>query len=244
MCALLFSFDFLGANLSPSPLRATARALRAPFLPTEPALFPIFSRVRFWESASQASVERERRAKSWEVSEEQFVPLSCRRKKRFRRKKKRRRRRQQTKKLNLISPLLLQTKLHSALGDIGNLVAPLARVNVSQAEKARAQEVRKGSSERGEKKPREKHSCFARCVAFFLSSSPKRARESGKGDGSLARRLVKEKGAAARRRLALPSFPSPTGSEDLSARSWGGGRRRRGAESKGEEHGKALPLSI
>ena len=87
-----------------------------------------------------------------------------------------RRRRQQTKKLgaHLHSPL--QTKLHSALGDIGNLVAPLARVNVSQAEKARAQEVSKGLSERG--KGVSKSIRASRAASLFFLRRKKRGRAS------------------------------------------------------------------
>ena len=178
MCALLFSFGFLGANLSPPPLRATARALRAPFLPTEPALFPIFSRVRFWESASQASVERERRAKSREVSEEQFAPLSCRRKKRFRRKKKKRRRRQQTKKLNLISPLLLPNKTPQRPGRHWQPRGPLGPGQCLSGREGEGPRGKEGQQrERGEKAKREAFVLRALRRFFFVLFAEKSKRE-------------------------------------------------------------------
>ena len=92
--------------------------------------------------------------------------------------------------LFLFIPSLPSQQLHSALGDIGNLVAPLNRVSVSQAEKARAQEVRGG--EREENCGRHRAGMLLLSLSSSSSSRRRRTEEKeneGGGDGSLASKL-------------------------------------------------------
>ena len=160
-----------------------------------------------------------------------------------------RRRRQQTKKLgaHLHSPL--QTKLHSALGDIGNLVAPLARVNVSQAEKARAQEVSKGLSERG--KGVSKSIRASRAASLFFLRRKKRGRassERGRGGAATAvwRGSIK-RGGALLLGGALLCLPLPLLEAQKSSLPAAGAEGRGGKERRAQGRGRSmerLPLSI
>jgi hypothetical protein len=145
-------------------------------------------RVRFRDTLSQAleggrGKEKETRGRSGPIRASPFLSL----KQRFRRPAAAT---DENEKKLIPPPLLFNSNSHSALGDIGNLVAPLARVNVSQAEKARAQEVRK-SDEGGRGEAKEKRPFVLRALAastfsslFFdeRETSEKRARAN---DGSL-----------------------------------------------------------
>ena len=169
MCAC---FNFVsGANLSGAPPPRDSSGRGASFL------FPRGSaseRVSARPLRGRRGREEERRYQRESISS----PTAGRRRNGFGGE----RRRQQTKKAKS-SPLSLSLiqKIHSALGDIGNLVAPLARVNVSQAEKARAQEVRgREGGETATAKSKEKAIRASRAASLFRRRRRERE-ESGKG---------------------------------------------------------------
>lgn len=127
----------------------------------------------------------------------------------------------------------------------------MARVNVSQAEKARAQEVSKGLCERGRgRESKKKHSCFARCVAFFSPSTKKREGERQRAAATAVWRGARQRevDAAAKQRpplcLPFPVVAPQKSSLPAAGVEGGGGEEHRELKGGGRSNGATAPPSL